>query len=363
MSWNQQNQQTKHTTNFREIAWRRQPAGGSGGLHTWCAPGARSCRSTCAGHFDGLVVGGVNQHCRLKATAGVGVTWLRRWRMSHRGDKGKFACAFAAYTAQKLPDNGYYLPVTQMNDSDVLAQVAFGRGRAARLIVPMLLGAVILTDATQVCGHVRTESGSSLVLTGVIAYTDPRQGFAIIGSNPRNTYLARPGQQLPDGSRIREIHPKNVVLESGGSLQTVGLYERERTPGAAYVQIPAPGQPARWEEPEPTGMPARQGIPSQGIPIQGIPIQGIPGQGIPGQGIPGQGIPGQARPTDLPPGHPRPSDLRPNETPANEMRLNDGSSNNELPRRAQPDLPLPTAQDPVDDFNDYRRQRIDALRQ
>lgn len=226
------------------------------------------------------------------------------------------------------------------------------------MIVPILLGAVILTAATEVCGRVRTESGSSLVLTGVIAYTDPTQGFAIIGSTPRNTYLARPGQQLPDGSRIREIHPKHVVLENGGSLQTVALYAPERNPGAAYVQFPAPGQPARWEEPELMGIPARQVLPSQGMPTQAIP-----GQGVPTLGMPTLGMPNQARSIDLPPGHPRPGDPRSNEAPVSEMRINDGSSNNALPRRAQPDLPLPTTQEPVDEFNDYRRQRTDAIRE
>jgi hypothetical protein len=203
------------------------------------------------------------------------------------------------------------------------------------MIVPVLLGAVILTDATQVSSRARTESSSPLVLTGTIAYTDPRQGFAIIGSSVRNTFLARPGQQLPDGSRIREIHPKHVVLEHGDSLETVGMYDRgQQSAGAVYAQIPLSPQQTRSEDEELKGITAHETGPSL------------------------------ARPTaDVPPGHPRPSDTRPNETPANEMRLNDTPPSDALPKRVQPEVPLPTtAQDPVDEFNDYRRQRAENLR-
>jgi len=117
------------------------------------------------------------------------------------------------------------------------------------MIVAALLGMVILSDGAQVAGRVSAAPGAApqttrqlenhelpgrlLVLTGTIAYTDPRQGFAIIGSSVENTHLARPGEQLPDGSSIREIYPQHVVLEYGGRLETVGLHERGE-PGMSY---------------------------------------------------------------------------------------------------------------------------------
>jgi len=171
-----------------------------------------------------------------------------------------------------------------MNRSGVPQQMDLDRRRIARVIVSALLGAVILIAVTQVFGRARVEPGAwmprnpatgvpvpwtspvamtsrntdisgtvpqmsqpleehalperLLVLTGIIAYTDPSQGFAIIGSSVENTYLVRPGELLPDGSSIREIYPGHVVLEYGGRLETVGLYQRGKPAGAAYVQTP-----------------------------------------------------------------------------------------------------------------------------
>jgi hypothetical protein len=271
----------------------------------------------------------------------------------------------------------------QTNRSGVLQQVVLDRRRAARMIVLTLLIAVILTDATQVSSHIRAESSPSipwnqstpapmplraevamriermdmlhtapqmtrplqnraisersLVLTGVIAYTDPKQGFAIIGSSARNTYLARPGQQLPDGSRLREIHPKYVVLEYGGSVEVVGMHERGQPDGELYAQFQPLPQQTQREEAALTGVTA------------------------------GDTTPGQARPIDTPPGHPRSSDTRPSEALANEVRSNDALPSDTvpsdvppkttLPRWAQSQTPSPAAQDPADDWNDYRRRR------
>ena len=159
------------------------------------------------------------------------------------------------------------------------------------MIVSALLGAVMLIAVTQVFGRARVEPGAwmprnpatgvpvpwtsrlammrgdtdgsgadpqmsqplenhalperLLVLTGIIAYTDPSQGFVIIGSSVENTYLARPGELLPDGSLIREIYPSHVVLEYGGKLETMGMYRRGEPAGAAHLQTPPLPQQAR----------------------------------------------------------------------------------------------------------------------
>jgi len=171
-----------------------------------------------------------------------------------------------------------------MNRSDVPQQTDLDRRRIARAIVSALLGAVILIAVTQVFGRASVEPGAwmpqnpatgvpvpwtsavamtsghtdisgavpqmsqplenhalperLLVLTGIIAYTDPSQGFAIIGSSVENTYLVRPGELLPDGSSIREIYPSHVVLEYGGRLEKVGMYRRGKPADAAYIQTP-----------------------------------------------------------------------------------------------------------------------------
>ena len=245
-----------------------------------------------------------------------------------------------------------------------------------RAIIPALLGAVILTDATQVCARVRdpsaqmpfrpgipmtgradmrlqgtmqpaqplqnrAPSGPWRVLTGIIAYTDPKQGFAMIGNSVKNTYLARPGDQLPDGSRIREIHPKQIVLESGGRLETVDLYEQEQSTRAVYAPIPLPlpqqapplPQQARWDEAE-----LKQATTGEATPSH------------------------PPRSPEQPPGEPRPSDIRASsDTAASQVHSIDGPSSSDA--QAQPQGPLsPTTQDPADEFGDDRRQRADNRR-
>lgn len=206
------------------------------------------------------------------------------------------------------------------------------------MIVSALLGALLLTDVTQVCGRGHTNmsgaapqmarplendapSGRSLVLTGIIAYTDPKQGFAIIGGSVQNTYLVRPGEQLPDGSLIREIYAERVVLEYEGRLETVGMYKRGEPAGDAYVQTPPLPQRMGWGKADPKGVTAGDTIPSQ-----------------------------SPRPTDEPPGE------------DNGSRSYDPQTSDALQKRAQPEVPLPSAQDPVDELGDDRRLRSESRR-
>jgi Type II secretion system protein C len=181
----------------------------------------------------------------------------------------------------------------------------------------------------------RATSGPYRVLTGLIAYTDPRQGFAIIGSSVRNTFLVRAGQQLPDGSWIREIHPEHVVLEHGGSLEALRMYQRGESAGSAYVPISLRPQSARWEEAD--GTTAGEARSNQAEPAGTSPI-------------------------------PRPfSDPRRSEMQANEVRTNDAMPSNTSPsdvltKQAPPEAPVPQAQDPADEFGDEHRQRADSRR-
>lgn len=172
-----------------------------------------------------------------------------------------------------------------------------------------------------------------LVLTGTIAYTDPSQGFAIIGSSVENTYLARPGERLPDGSLVREIYPSHVVLEYGGRLETVGMYRRGEPVGTAHVQTPP--------------------LPQQEL-LAAMNVK---------PATAGDVSPSQApRAGDEPPDGPRPSDTPVSERTGSEHRSYDVQST-EVPRgQAQPEVPLPSAQDPADELSDDRRQHSTSRR-
>jgi|KBSMisStandDraft_5_1062788.scaffolds.fasta_scaffold28389_2 type II secretory pathway component PulC len=214
------------------------------------------------------------------------------------------------------------------------------RRRVAPVIVSAFLGAVILIAATQVFGRAMTsgltDTSSAAaqmsqplenheqperlrVLTGIIAYTDPSQGFAIIGSSVENTYLARPGELLPDGSSIREIYPSHVVLAYGGRLETVGMYQRGKPTGAAYVQTPPLLQQARLEAVDVNAVTAGDAMSRQA-----------------------------PRPGGEPPGDPRPIDTRASEPT--------GSG------QSRPEVPLPSALDPAEELSDDRRQQPTSRR-
>jgi hypothetical protein len=266
-----------------------------------------------------------------------------------------------------------------MNRLGVPQQMDLDRRRIAPVIISALLGAVMLIAVSQVFGRARAEPGAwmprnpatgvpvpwtsriamtsghtdisgavpqmsqplenhalperLLVLTGIIAYTDPSQGFAIIGSSVENTYLARPGELLPDGSSIREIYPSHVVLEYGGRLETVGMYKRGEPAGAAYVQTPPLPEQARLDAVDVKGVTAGDAMPSQA-----------------------------PRPSAEPPSGPRLSDTRASEMTGSEHRSFDTRSTDVLPRQAQPEVPLPSAQDPANELSDDRRQQATSRR-
>jgi Type II secretion system protein C len=277
----------------------------------------------------------------------------------------------------------------------VSASISLSHRRAVSMIATILVGVAILTESTAASGHIRNNSSpppddsldqatpapwaapgvpaqfrSALeianqslyrhaprpqmhrtlqnhapsdrftILTGVIAYTDPKQGFAIIGNSVDNTFLVRPGQQLPDGAWIREIHAKNVVLEHKGALETLGMYRHDESAGTAYAELyplPQPPSPlpqqARWEAPE-----APAAIETK---------------------------PDEARATDTPPSPPGLSLSKRSETPASEARSSDAqpgatSANDGALKQARPESPPPAAQDPADELSDDRRQRAES---
>lgn len=208
-----------------------------------------------------------------------------------------------------------------MNHSGALQREDLELRRAAPLVVSMLLGMLVLAGATQVCARASTGPGESMtrnpsgrlvVVTGIIAYTDPRQGFAIIGSSVEDTYVARPGDHLPDGASIREVYPEHVVLEYGGRLETVGIHGR--------------GEPA----------------------VKADLARAIPGDATPSQA---------PRLTDEPRIDPRPIEPPVSETTANDRRSYDIQPTDAPQKQAQPEAPLPSALDPANELSDYRRQR------
>jgi hypothetical protein len=194
--------------------------------------------------------------------------------------------------------------------------------------------------------------GRFRVLTGVIAYTDPKKGFAIIGNSVQSTFLARPGQQLPDGSWIREIHPKHVVLENGGNLETVGIYRHDAPAGSSYAEFSPLPQQARWEmaqqaRSEMEGIVAGEMRPGQRRSIDGLPSP--PPQEASETRF-------ETRRSEPPANEVRSNEAPPGDTPLSDALPKAAVAKDAPAKQAHPEAPLPVAQDPADEFGDVRRQ-------
>lgn len=94
-------------------------------------------------------------------------------------------------------------------------------------------------------------STQGLVLVGVLASTSPQDGRAIIGESAGRAQVYTIGAILPGGSRLAEVYPDRVMLDRGGSLETLLLPRQGGTPGSLgpaampnNVAAPLIGSPA-----------------------------------------------------------------------------------------------------------------------
>lgn len=62
-----------------------------------------------------------------------------------------------------------------------------------------------------------------LVLTGVIAGTDPQSGLAIIGSSAQATKVYAVGDTIPGGLKLHSVYDDRVIVDDNGELQTLAL--------------------------------------------------------------------------------------------------------------------------------------------
>lgn len=62
-----------------------------------------------------------------------------------------------------------------------------------------------------------------MVLAGVLADPDPKQGYAIIGESAAAAKLRRVGEMLPGGATLHSIYGDRVIISRAGALESVTL--------------------------------------------------------------------------------------------------------------------------------------------
>lgn len=82
-----------------------------------------------------------------------------------------------------------------------------------------------------------------LVLSGVIAAEKPENGLAIIGENAANGKVVAVGQPVPGGAKLHSVYPDKVILDRGGTLESLML-PRQSGPAIGMAAPPPPPLPA-----------------------------------------------------------------------------------------------------------------------
>ena len=113
----------------------------------------------------------------------------------------------------------------------------------AQLDIGGLVNAHLFGNAAmQASGDAASAPPSSmpLVLAGVLATEDPKQGMAIIGESAQAAKVVAVGQQVPGGAQLNSVYSDRAIIDRGGTLEAVFL---PRQTGGGIVGAPPPPMP------------------------------------------------------------------------------------------------------------------------
>ena len=83
-------------------------------------------------------------------------------------------------------------------------------------------------------------SSMPLVLAGVLATDDPKQGMAIIGESPPTAKVVIVGAQVPGGATLHSVYSDRAVIDRNGTLESVMLPRRSANTMGALPPPPPP---------------------------------------------------------------------------------------------------------------------------
>lgn len=95
--------------------------------------------------------------------------------------------------------------------------------------------------AAQATGDAANAPATSmpLVLTGLFATEDPKEGMAIIGESAQAAKFVTVGQQVPGGAQLHSVYNDRAIIERGGALESVFL---PKSTGSPIGMAPPPSQ-------------------------------------------------------------------------------------------------------------------------
>ncbi|MFO7326625.1 MAG: type II secretion system protein GspC [Pseudomonadota bacterium] len=104
--------------------------------------------------------------------------------------------------------------------------------------VPSILRANLFGQAAPAAGADAPVTSMRLVLAGVVASPDEKQGMAMIGTAPNTIELKKVGDPLPGGAKLHAVHVDRVLLDRGGTIESLPL------PELATISFAPPPPPA-----------------------------------------------------------------------------------------------------------------------
>ena len=85
-----------------------------------------------------------------------------------------------------------------------------------------LFGAAPVAQVASDAAHAPPTS-IPLVLTGIIAAREPKDGFAIVGANAASAKVYAVGDNIPGGARLNAVYADRVLLDRGGRIEALML--------------------------------------------------------------------------------------------------------------------------------------------
>ena len=80
-------------------------------------------------------------------------------------------------------------------------------------------------------------TGIAIRLLGIVAATAGRHGYAVIQIEPREILAVREGEDIAPGIRLAEVATDHVILERGGTRETLAWPEKKTSADSVAPRI------------------------------------------------------------------------------------------------------------------------------
>jgi general secretion pathway protein C len=107
--------------------------------------------------------------------------------------------------------------------------------------VPSILRANLFGQSAPAAGAAAPVTGMQLLLAGVIAATDEKLGFAMLGTSTADIKFYKVGDAVPGGAKLHAVQLDRVLLDRGGTIEALLLQPRASLNFSAPSPLPAPG--------------------------------------------------------------------------------------------------------------------------